>query len=782
MRKRRVKKSGDIVGAALKYASRGWHVFPSPPGTKMSYKSAKNSDGRKWGATTDHDEIRGDWSEWPRANLGIATGALSGLFVIDLDTPEGHDGKDGVGTFEKWIEEHSELPPTIQARTPSGGLHLYFKWPDDLIVQTSAGKLAEGIDIRGDRGIVLGVPSVKPDGRSYQWKNPPDQFDLAECPKWLLDKIKATQGRNRSTSSKALEEFTPSDKVWDWLSKEQLLGSAQSEGWWETTCPWANEHSDNDTRAYYLPRGGPNPRRGFNCFHSHVYKIEDFLDWVEKNGGPKADVEDLPSWQLPSSSGGQPRANATNAIELNQDALAKLMGERGWNEDARYVASWKKWLFWDGTHWCVDERLSHMTRTRDFIRWVAAEMMRQAEQLGEGLSATAAKKLLDKAKREGDKLRDKHVICAIELLARSNPESVANPSDFNADPMLLGTPNGTVDLRAGKLRPALRTELITKQTSVAPARAGNQPRLWLKFLNEIFEGDQDVIAFMQRAAGYALTGEVSEHKLLFLYGGGRNGKSVFLNTLFDIWGDYARKAASATFLNSKQERHPTDVAGLQGARLVAGSELPVGKTWDESVIKDLTGGDVMTARFMRGDFFDFTPQLTLMIAGNNQPSFRGVDEAIRARVVLVPFNVTIPEEQRDADLPSKLKAEAPEILQWAIEGALQWQQMGLNVPAAITAASSKYFDAEDTVGRFLVDETVDLPGNFVASKSLHTRFSSWCAGEGLTPFTQLTLIKDIRKRGYVDAKSGGKRGLKGLELRPLTERGKIIAALRSAAA
>ncbi len=209
---------------------------------------------------------------------------------------------------------------------------------------------------------------------------------------------------------------------------------------------------------------------------------------------------------------------------------------------------------------------------------------------------------------------------------------------------------------------------------------------WLAFLHDIFAGDAELIAFIQRAAGYALTGETREHKLLFLYGTGRNGKSVLLNILFYIWGEYARRTHATSFLNSTGDKHPTDLAGLQGARLVAGSELPKGKTWDESVIKDLTGGDVLTARYMRGDFFDFDPQLTLFIAGNNMPSFRGVDEAIRARVVLVPFAVTIPPERRDTHLADKLKAEAGQILQWAIEGAVMWQQRGLDVPASVAAA------------------------------------------------------------------------------------------------
>jgi P4 family phage/plasmid primase-like protien len=270
---------------------------------------------------------------------------------------------------------------------------------------------------------------------------------------------------------------------------------------------------------------------------------------------------------------------------------------------------------------------------------------------------------------------------------------------------------------------------------------------------------------MQCAAGYALTGKTTEHKLLFLYGTGRNGKSVFLNTLFDIWGDYARKAAAATFLNSQTERHPTDLAGLKGARLVAGSELPKGKTWDESVIKDLTGGDKMTARFMRGDYFDFDPQMTLMIAGNNQPSFRGVDEAIRSRVVLVPFTVTIPPERRDKSLPDKLRGEAPGILRWAIDGALKWQRHGLNVPASIAAASEEYFDDEDTLGQFLTDETVADSNGFVTTTDLHQRFEQWSERQGLQSWTRRTLQKEIKSRGIHDIRRNHGRGFIGISLR-----------------
>jgi putative DNA primase/helicase len=203
---------------------------------------------------------------------------------------------------------------------------------------------------------------------------------------------------------------------------------------------------------------------------------------------------------------------------------------------------------------------------------------------------------------------------------------------------------------------------------------------------------------------------------------------------------------AAAFLHNQGEKHPTYIASLQGARLAVSSELPRGKSWDEATIKDLTGGDRMTALFMRQDYFEFDPQLTLMIAGNSQPSFRGVDEAIRARVVLVPFAVTIPPERRDPHLADKLKAEASRILQWTIDGALDWQRRGLDVPAGVAAASAAYFDSEDIAGLFVADEVERVVGAFTAASDLHGRFTQWAQALGLAPWTQNTLVKELRAR------------------------------------
>lgn len=772
----------SVGKAAQEYAARGWHVFPVPPGQKKSHKSAKYSNGREWGATADPAEIARDWQQWPQANVGIVCGPKSGLLVIEADTEAGH-GVDGIENLTALIDRSGALPHTIEALSPSGSWHLFFKWPEGLDIRNSESLVAPGVDVRGNGGMVVAVPSVKPGHeKPYRWKNPPGLFDLAECPEWLLRLCVKPAPR---LSQQAVARFpidTGGANAWAEKALQQELASllAAPEGQRNGTlnrCAFnlgqivaGGSLTEDMVKARMSAAAvgiGLDPAETATTIESGFQagiqtprrpKEREADTWVKNKGDMNDD----------STMNSAPRLNAPDDLDLSQDALASDLGLRSWDSNGRHVASWGKWLFWTGTRWQADDRLDHLTRARAYLRERAEELTDWAERKAAAVDAEKegdGDKLRRWAKDQARTMRSKNSVAAVESLARSNRASVASADTFDANRLLLGTPGGTVDLRTGELRQAERSDMITKLTGCAPADTGSRPERWLTFLNEIFDGDADLVAFMQRAAGYALTGLTTEHKLLFLYGTGRNGKSVFLNTLTHIWADYARRGAAETFLNTQGEKHSTGLAGLQGARLVAGSELPVGKTWDESVIKDLTGGDRMTARFMRGDFFDFDPQLTLMIAGNNQPSFRGVDEAIRARVVLVPFLVTIPPERRDKGLPDKLKAEGPEILRWAIDGALQWQDRGLDVPAKVAAASTEYMDEEDTLGQFISDETNTVAGQFESAQELHNRFTQWCEMQGLKAWTQLTLIKEIRSRGFDPAKSNGRRGIKGLKLK-----------------
>lgn len=749
--------------AALTYAAQGFHVFPIMAGHK-----GETSEGRSThhlpkghlGASCDPDAVRGWWTRWPDANIGLHL-AASGLVAIDADTYKPDCG---------WLDFISDrdMPETLAQTSARGGEHYIFRSTEG---EEYPGKLCAGVEIK-HKGYILLEPSTFADG-VYRFQN---DAEPAPCPEWMPRKKlseRAAPGGGRRIIDESRREWAEA-ALHDELARVLAAGGGE-------------RNNALNRAAFSLAQIVAEGRLGENVVRERLVGAARSIGLDEDealrtiNSGFKAGLQQPRGPKEREARRQEPKPGRQESsappfavggddddIDLSHDALALDLGRRSWDQNAKYVATWAKWLFWDNARWAIDDRLDHMTRIRAYQRTRADELLTWAERKGAEIDARDGDGKGDKirawAKDQAIMLRNKGTVAAVEAMARSNKESVALSKDFDGDLMILGTPGGVVDLRTGDLRPARREDMVTKQVSVEPAAKGAGTPIWTGFLNDVFEGDQEIIGFMQRAAGYALTGLTTEHKLIFLYGTGRNGKSTFLDALQWLWGDYARRAAAATFLYSTTERHPTDIAGLQGARLVVGSELPKGKTWDESVIKDLTGGDRMTARFMRGDFFDFDPQLTLMIAGNNMPSFRGVDEAIRARVVLVPFTVTIPPEKRDKNLPEKLKMEGPAILRWAIEGALEWRRRGLDVPAKITAASEAYFDDEDTLGQFLADETVRDGAQFTTTADMHQRFVQWCQRQGLQDWTRRTLTKELKSRGFEEARRNYGRGFQGLRL------------------
>lgn len=270
---------------------------------------------------------------------------------------------------------------------------------------------------------------------------------------------------------------------------------------------------------------------------------------------------------------------------------------------------------------------------------------------------------------------------------------------WDEDDFLLGTPGHTVDLLSGKTRPARYDDYLTKQTTVEPKNG--KPERWLRFLDESTDNDSEMIAYIQKICGYLLTGSTKEHSLFFVHGEAGTGKTTFLETISNIMGDYATVAGMETFIHSNSDKHPTDLAMLAGARLVTASETEEGRSWAESKIKQLTGGDKISARFMRQDFFQFQPKFKIFIVGNYQPVLRNVDDAMRRRLHLLPFNHK--PRLKDLDLKTKLMAEGGKILNWMIEGCLMWQKHGLNKPAIVQNATDRYFTEQDTLGQWIAD-------------------------------------------------------------------------------
>jgi putative DNA primase/helicase len=411
----------------------------------------------------------------------------------------------------------------------------------------------------------------------------------------------------------------------------------------------------------------------------------------------------------------------------------------------RYVAPWGKWLWLKpgGCRWIADATLYVFDLIRQVCREAAAE---------------CAKPSIAAAIASGN------TVAAVEKLARSDRRLAATVDQWDADPWLLNTPAGALDLRTGETCRRRPQAYLTKSTTVKPA--GDYP-IWCEFLKRITEGNEELERFLQRMAGYCLTGSTREHALFFLYGTGANGKSVLLNTLSGILGDYARSAPIETFTASSVERHPTDLASLRGARLVMAVETEEGRRWAESRIKVLTGGDKIAARFMRQDFFEFTPQFKLVIAGNHKPGLRSVDEAIRRRFHLVPFAVTIPPRERDETLTERLKKEWPGILSWMIEGCHAWLEQGLAPPEIVEAATAAYLEAEDAVTAWLDEACERDPDAWEGSSALFASWRAWAEKAGEYPGTMKRLVQNLEARGFIARRRMNGRGFEGLRIKPI---------------
>jgi len=334
---------------------------------------------------------------------------------------------------------------------------------------------------------------------------------------------------------------------------------------------------------------------------------------------------------------------------------------------------------------------------------------------------------------------------------------------------------GTIELETGLDRPPNPLDYITKEAGTYLAPKDTPHPIWTAFLNRVTNNNDALIGFLQRFLGYCMTGYVHEHVLAFLYGTGSNGKTVFVETVAGIFGDYCISAPMEMFLTAKYDRHPTEIARLKGVRLVTAQETPKGRAWDEAKVKNLTGGGTLTGRFMRGNFFDFTPTHKLLISGNYKPSLRNVDEAIRRRILLIPFTVRIPEDERDPKLIEKLKAEWPAILRWILDGCLEWQRVGLVVPTIVRDASNAYFAEQDTLAQWAEQAIVRAPGAFILTDILFQSWREYCEKGNLSPGTKVSFSDALEEQlHYERARRDYGRGFKDITLKTPEQPGLAI--------
>lgn len=380
--------------------------------------------------------------------------------------------------------------------------------------------------------------------------------------------------------------------------------------------------------------------------------------------------------------------------QISEDELALSFSK--WNPNYRWVDEWAQWRIWTDCVWQRDSTLRVFDAVRAHVR-------------NSSWMANTPQSMLKAA-----------TIAAVERLARSDRAHAASTDQWDADPWRLNTPGGIVDLRTGIMGNHDPQAYCTMMTGVAPA-ATECPR-WQSFLKDVTQNDDGLVDFLWRMLGYALTGQTTEHALFFAHGGGRNGKSTLLDTVTSIMGSYVVNAPMEVFVASNSDRHPTELAMLRGARLVTAVETEKGRRWAESRIKALTGGDRITARFMHQNFFTFTPTFKLLVIGNHKPRLHAVDEAMRRRLHLIPFEATFTGDRAVKDMPAILRAEAPAILRWMIEGCLAWQRCGLNPPERVRAATAAYFENQDVMAEWRAERCETGPGFWEPPIRL---FASW---------------------------------------------------------
>jgi putative DNA primase/helicase len=420
-------------------------------------------------------------------------------------------------------------------------------------------------------------------------------------------------------------------------------------------------------------------------------------------------------------------ATADNDTPVSDDELARRFTMRH-GDEFRHVAAFGRWYIWDGTHWARDDSKAIFDAVRQSCRL----------DLGQALLGIAKE---SDRKRLRERLGSAATIAAVERLVSADRSHAITSDLLDPDPWLLNTPGGTVDLRTGRLKPHDPKDLCTKVAAAAP---GGECPIFQSVLERALP-DPKQRDYLQRFVGYMMTGVVNEHVVALAYGTGANGKSLLFNAIKYSLGDYAITLGSEVLMESHNDRHPTEIAVLRGARMALCSEVDSGRRWNETRVKRLSGGDPITARLISRDPFEFQPSHKLVLLANAKPGIRVVDEAIRRRIHLIEFSVTIPEAERDASLPERLKAEAGGILAWAIAGCLDWQQGGLQPPDSILAATANYLDREDVIAEWM-RECCRSVGQISLTEA-HDSYRKWAEHSGYPMIGRNTFGDQLQVRG-----------------------------------
>lgn len=648
----------------LRLADQGFAVFP----VAANNKSPATAHGFK-DATRDKAQLE-LWAEThPNCNIGIATGRISGIWVLDIDVK---NNKSGAKSLVRLLKAHGELPDTLTVATPSGGYHFYFSYPADAEID-SRSALANGIDVRGNKGYAVAPPS-KIDGESYMWVDP--RAPIAQAPDWLIKMVAvgAQKAKKRKTTKK-FEKGTRNDSLARAAFKFLNQGHAAER------LPEHLAQVNQDQCDPPLPESEVE-KIAANVVRSHM-----------ESGEVDYHFTDL--------------GNARRLFELFGDLLRYFPPENQWMQ-----------LVDDGQWHRVDEHI-----IAGFVRTMIAEMHAEVSELGDGPYKHGLKKHALRSESA------KAINDAITLF-KSEEGILVEVSQLDQGEWLLPVENGIVNLRDGTFQKTDPKLMITQCAGTRFDPTATCPT-WEAFIDQAMGGNKELAAYIKQAVGYSLTTVTVEHALFFLYGTGANGKSTFLNILRALLGALGAQASGDLLL----ERHGkgtnagapnSDLARLRGKRLVAMSEVEDGHHFSDKTVKSYTGGDPITARYLYKDTFEFVPRFKLWLAGNYKPTIKGTDTGVWRRMKLIPFTVTVPPEKRDHRLEEKLRAELPGILNWAIEGCMEWQRATrLKDPKVITDAVQEYREDMDVVGTWLKEYCVFDPDAQMRFDLAYKFFAAW---------------------------------------------------------
>lgn len=693
--------ANNVLESALRAASAGFAVFPLVPGKKIP----ATGNGFK-SASTDSSQITDWFTRNQNANIGIATGPASGVWVLDIDVKDGALGEQSFAELER---QHGQLPATRKCVTASGGFHLYFKYPACGKIGNRAAVRA-GIDVRGDGGYVVAPPSVV-NGQPYYWVNESER--IAEAPAWLLELVRGPVPSSVGSVS----------------SSRQVRGAPVQQG------------GRNDSIMRFSVQ---QMRRGFQIEEVRVMAMS-----VNQTYAPPLDEEEVRQVVngVFARYGSQVTAHCTDMG--NAQSMAKRFGDV-----VRYVTETGAWLLWSGTYWVSVSHLDIVMLAKDVVTGLYVD----AQAMVNGPVREALIKHALKSESENS------LTSMIELF-KSEPGIAICVKELDTNGDIFPAKNGPVDLRTGKLMAPQQSLYITKVSGVAYDSSATCP-LWNKFLLQAMGNQQELVRFLKRAIGYSLTGSMGEQCLFFAYGYGANGKSTFLNVMRALFGDLGIQMSSDTLMDRKNRASSAsgDIARLMGTRFAAVSEIEDGRQLSESLVKSITGGDPIMARYMYKDFFEFVPAFKVWIAANHKPTIRGTDEAIWRRLRFIPFETFIRPEDRDPNLERKLCDELPGILNWAIEGCLEWRQERLPVPQAIRNATDAYRSEMDVVGSWISEHCVVRPGLELCFDEGYKHFAPWCVENYNFAFSKKKLGMLLTERGFLK-KSKPQRVYIGLNMR-----------------